>query len=79
MISIIYTVISIACLIFGFYAGYKINKPKEQKPIKIEQVKKKRENAEAEEEFKKYVDKYTTLLENINNYDGTSNNQREVK
>ena len=78
MIYIIYTVLCIACLCVGFFVGYKINKPKEEKPIKIEQVKKRRENKEAEE-FKKYVDKYTTLLDNINNYDGTSNNQREVK
>jgi hypothetical protein len=79
MIYIIYTVLCIACLCVGFFVGYKINKPKEVKPIKIEQVKKRRENKEAEEEFKKYVDKYTTLLDNINNYDGTSNKQREVK
>lgn len=79
MIYIIYTVLSIICLCLGFFVGYRINKPKEEKPIKIEQVKKKRENKEAEEELKKYIDKYTTLLDNINNYDGTSNNQREVK
>jgi hypothetical protein len=78
--DIIYTVLCIACLCVGFFVGYKINKPKEVKPVEKPKTKaKKIENLAAEEEFKKSVEKWSTILDNINNYDGTSNNQREVK
>lgn len=78
--DIIYTVLCIACLCVGFFVGYKINKPKEVKLVEKPKAKaKKIENTAAEEEFKKSVEKWSTILDNINNYDGTSNNQREVK
>lgn len=66
--------------------GYKVNKPKEEekkvivKRMKpVEKFKKHRENKKYEELVTKEMEKYSTILDNINNYDGTSKNQREVK
>lgn len=85
MINIIYTVLCIACLCIGFFAGYKINKPKEEKKVvikkmkPIEKVKKKREDKELEEFTREQMEKYQSILDNINNYDGSGKNQKEIK
>ena len=89
MINIIYTVLCIICLCLGFFVGYLINKPKkeekEKKKVKVkymkpvEKFKKDRENKKYENMVKEEMERYSTILDNINNYDGSSNNQREVK
>lgn len=90
MINIIYTVLCIICLCLGFFVGYLINKPKKEEKKKkkkvvvkmmepVERFKKHRENKKYEELATKEMEKYSTILDNINNYDGTSKNQREVK
>ena len=86
MINIVYTVLCIICLCLGFFVGYLINKPKKEekkvivKKMKpVEKFKKHRENKEYENMVKEEMERYSTILDNINNYDGSSNNQREVK
>ena len=80
--EIVYTVLCIACLCVGFFVGYKINQPKPETKTFVKKkpdVKKMREIAELDEETKRQMEKYETILDNINNYDGSSNNQRKVK
>lgn len=75
---VVYSILCVLCLLLGYYLGLNAKKDKIEIPHPIEQVKKKREQKEADEEFQKAVEKYSTILENINNYDGSSNNQRKV-
>ena len=82
MIYILYTILCVSCLCIGYFLGtLKDNK----QPVKkidvispIEKVKKNRENKELEEENKRQLERYSTILDNINNYDGSGNNQRKV-
>lgn len=77
--EILYSILCVACLCIGFFVGYRLPKQTETKEIKKPTViKKARENKELEEETKKYMEKYSTILDNINNYDGSANNQRKV-
>ena len=76
---ILYSILCVACLCMGFFVGYKINKPKEKVFITPKpDVKRIRENQELDEELKKNMEKWSTVLDNINNYDGSGNNQRKV-
>lgn len=76
---ILYSILCIACLCMGFFVGYKINKPKERVVVRPKpDVKRIRENQEVDEEFKKRMEKWTRILDNINDYDGSGNNQRKV-
>lgn len=86
MITIVSMIISIAGTCIGFYLGYKLSPKKEEdkktvyKKMKpIEKIKKTREMEELEEDIKKQMDTYSDILDNINNYDGTGNNQKEIK
>jgi hypothetical protein len=77
--EILYSILCVACLCIGFFVGYRLPKQAEPKEIKKPSlIKKARENKELEEETKKYMEKYSTILDNINNYDGSGNNQRKV-
>ena len=78
--EIIYTILCIACLCVGFFVGYRINKPKPTSIVarKVESKKERIEKQKIDEEMKKQMEIYNTVLENINNYDGSSNNQRKV-
>ena len=72
--NLIYTIISIICLIFGFYSGYKIGKeqrlPEEIKPSKIVKryIKHKKEIKE-EKEQEEQLKILQENLEAINTYD----------
>lgn len=55
-------------LIISFNLGYRMNK---KEPIFIKKEEKKREEIKLDEAT-------ITMLENIDNYDGTSNNQKDV-
>lgn len=82
--EIAYSILCVACLCMGFIIGYSLNKPpvtQETKTFikKKPDVKKMREQEELDEEMRKTMEKYETILDNINNYDGSSNNQRKVK
>lgn len=79
--EIVYTVLCVACLCIGFFVGYRIGKPKQEPKTFIAKkpsIKQKREHQEFEEEVRKQMDRYNTILDNINNYDGSTNNQRKV-
>jgi hypothetical protein len=79
--EIVYTVLCVACLCIGFFVGYKIGKDKAgviAYPIKKPTLKEKRERQEYEEEVQRVMEKYNTILDNINNYTGSSDNQRKV-
>lgn len=86
MITIISMIICIIGTCTGFILGYKLRPSKEpetkvvvKKMKPIEKIKKNREHKEFEEEIKRQVDRYSTILDNINNYDGTDNMQKEIK
>ena len=80
MISLIYTVLCIACLCVGFFCGYRLNN---EKPIHIQNpittVKEKMETKKIEDANKERLEELNTILENIENYDGTSQGQKELK
>ena len=79
--EIVYTILCVACLCIGFFVGYNI-KPKQETKVLVKKkpsVKETREQEELDEEIRRQMDKYETILDNINNYDGSSNNQRKVK
>ncbi len=80
MISLIYTILCIACLCLGFFCGYRINN---QKPIHIQNpitsIKEKMETKKIEEENKEQIEEFNKILDNINIYDGTSQGQKELR
>lgn len=80
MVEFLYTILCISCLITGFFYGFKIGR---QEKIKspIEKVKEKiMEHKERiiEKEQEKTINTFNDILANIDNYDGSSNNQKEV-
>ena len=74
--NFIYTIISIGCLIFGFYSGYKIGKeqklPEEIKPSRIVKryIKRKQEIKE-EQEQEEQLKILQENLEAIDSYDAS--------
>jgi hypothetical protein len=76
--EILYSILCVACLCIGFFVGYRIPRQAEPKVEKKPTFKKVKHDTELEEETKKYMEKYSTILDNINNYDGSGNNQRKV-
>lgn len=79
MINLIYTILCISCLCMGFFVGFKIGKGKEEeiKLPSINPVEKIREIRNKKEENKE-LDRLNQALENLDNYDGTGHNQKEV-
>lgn len=87
MISFIYTTLCILCLCVGFFVGYKLSKEnnmidkvsmqKIQNPIKT--VKEKIENKKEQEAIQEQLDELNRIYENIENYDGSSKGQKELK
>lgn len=72
--NFIYTLISISCLIFGFYSGYKIGKeqklPEEIKPTKIiMKYKKHKKESKEEKKQEEQIQKLQKDLETIDSYD----------
>lgn len=78
MISIIYAIVCMFSLCLGFYFGFKIAK-KEQIKTPIEVVKRKIEEKKEQEVYDEQIETFNNILHNINNYDGTSKNQKEIK
>ncbi len=80
MIQIISMLIVMVSFFLGVIVGNKLHK---NEKIEIPKIDKKKipftdEYKQTKEEAER-VKKLNTILENINNYDGTSNNQRSVK
>ncbi len=78
MISIIYAIVCMFSLCLGLYFGFKIAK-KEQIKTPIEMVKRKIEEKKEQEIYDEQIETFNNILHNINNYDGTSKNQKEIK
>lgn len=78
MISILYAIVCMSSLCLGFYFGFKIAR---QEPINspVEVVKKKIEEKKEQEIYDEQIETFNNILHNINNYDGTSKNQKEIK
>lgn len=74
--ELIYTIISILCLCFGFYAGYKLGKdkelPKVPKAVKhpIKTIKENVENNRAEREQDERLQELQDDLAELDAYDG---------
>ena len=70
--ELIYTVIIVFCLIFGFYAGYKLGKdqtlPKVPKEV-LHPIQTKKENEKSKEEEEK-LKEFQKDLEELDNYGG---------
>lgn len=80
MISILYAILCVVCLCIGFFSGYNLNHEKKiEVKSPIEEIKKKHEEHKYTEQRKEEVQQFNDILENIENYDGTGNNQKELK
>lgn len=68
--EILYTILTIFCLVFGFYTGYKIGKeqilPKVPKQI-LHPIETRKEKKEEKEQDKK-LEELQNVLEEIDNY-----------
>lgn len=83
MINLIQTIISILCLIVGFYFGFRVGKTKELPEInpievadkvdtQVTAIKKKKEQ-------KKDLDKFNQAMKNMERFDGTGEGQEPIK
>lgn len=80
MISILYTILCVACLCIGFFCGYNINHEKKiEVKNPIEEIKTKHEEYKQTEKMKEEIQQFNDILDNIENYDGTGNNQKELR
>lgn len=84
MINLIYTILCIACLCIGFFVGYNTsgnNKPtsKISMPNPIKEIKTKMEDKKANEELKEQLEELNKIYENIENYNGSNEGQKELK
>lgn len=84
MINLIYTILCIVCLCMGFFVGRKTasdnrttNKIAITNPAKT--IKNKMEDKKYNEELQAQLEELNKIAENIDNYDGTSENQKELK
>lgn len=83
MINLIYTILCIICLCIGFFTGYKLQtETKREKisipnPIKI--VKEKIQNKKENEKINEQLEEINKIYQNIENYNGSSEGQEEVK
>ena len=72
--NFIYTIMSISCLIFGFYSGYKIGKeqkfPEEIKPGRIiKKIRKSKQDIKEQKEQEEQLKILQENLEAIDSYD----------
>lgn len=82
MVNLIYTVLCILCLCIGFFVGFNLQKdvkvlPKVENPIK--KIKNKIAEKQEMDNIQEQIEQINTIYENIENYDGTGNNQKELK
>ncbi len=82
MINLIYTILCILCLCIGFFVGYKIAKQEKLNisiPNPVKTIKEKIEDKKEEEKENEILEEINAIYNNIENYDGSSKNQKEVK
>lgn len=83
MINLIYTILCIICLCIGFFTGYRLQSDKKIErisiPNPIKTVKEKMENKKENEKIKEQLEELNKICQNIENYNGSSENQEEVK
>lgn len=81
MINLIYTILCIACLCIGFFCGLKMNtKPTEHKVVNpIKKIKQTIQEKKDDNELQEQLDELNRIYENIENYDGTSESQKELR
>lgn len=84
MLQLIYTILCIICLCMGFIYGYKIGRnEKIEKPIEkmkeiVTKFKEQKEEKRIAQEQTDEMKKFNNILQNIDRYDGTARNQKEV-
>ena len=67
------------CFLCGAIVGQKTIKGESVViPNPIKSIKEHKEIKESIEEYNKEIEAYNTILENIDNYDGTSSGQKEI-
>lgn len=67
--------LNVVCFFIGAMVGQKVNRGEALKmPNPVEAIRESKERKEARRE----ADRYETIMENIDRYDGTSNGQKEV-
>jgi hypothetical protein len=75
ILAVLTPILSVFCFIKGYNIGAReTNKPEIKLETPKQKIKKAKENKEAEKK-RKY---YSTLYENVNNYDGSSKGQKEL-
>lgn len=82
MINLIYTILCILCLCIGFFVGYKMPKYEQTKlkiPNPIKEIKNKIEDKKEQEKLQEQIDEINLIYENLENYDGTAESQKELK
>ena len=79
MFNLIYTILCILCLCIGFYFGFRIGKEKEIPKVKIKAPSQIIKEHKANKEEEKEMNRLNTILNNIDNYNGTSDYQQEVE
>ncbi|MCI8654261.1 MAG: hypothetical protein HFJ48_00045 [Clostridia bacterium] len=83
MMNLIYTILCIICLCIGFFTGYKlqsgIKTDKISIPNPIKTVKEKMDNKKEKEKINEQLEELNKIYQNIENYNGSSEGQEEVK
>ena len=81
MLNLINSILPAVCLAYGFFVGYRLGKP--QKEIKLQNpityVKEKIEERKESKEAQKEKDYWQDVFENLENFDGTPESQKEVR
>lgn len=71
------SILNIVCFFIGAKVGQKVNKGEDIKLPNINPVKAIEEYKETKE-YKENQERFNTMLDNINNYDGTGIGQRDI-
>lgn len=76
---IIFGLFIIVSFVLGIYLGQKLNRNEQININPIKAIDDYREEKEIKEHFKEEQSKFDIMLENIDNYDGTSIGQKDVR
>jgi hypothetical protein len=75
LLLVVVGTLNVVCFFVGAWVGQKVNRGETLKiPDPVEAIQAKKERKEARRE----ADRYETIMQNIDRYDGTGNGQREV-
>lgn len=84
MLNLIYTIVSIACLITGFYFGFKIGKTSDIPKVSegavkdtIKKIKHPIKTAKEEKEQEQNENDLEKAIRNLDNFDGTASSQED--